>query len=273
MFNLFRSSKVSSFSTSVPESLKALSEKARALGGIVHHPTNSDLSKPLAVLVGWTLATQKSLGKYAAVYSNLGSPSISFTPSLFYSWNISSYNKYTNNIFKTLNSTYKGSLVLHLFSAAPCVILPRFTQMISELERIDFKGIIFDCAPVLFSYESGVAAGQSMMATGGMNLLTYHLLRYSGIILNAIKGAQIRQDLVEALRRPVLSVPQLYLHSDEDRVMPLKRLHEVMNEQKNLGRDVKNTLFEGAPHVRLLLSDPEKYRKQLASFLEKINLV
>ena len=263
---------LSSSPSSSSDSLDILSRKAKYLRGRLRYPApDAPKAKPLVVLVGWVKATHKSLEKYAALYNTLGATTLSVIPSLLHVWNVSSYDKYTSNVFRTINTTYNGPILLHLFSGGAGVVLPSFTQITGELSNISLKGIVFDSGPTLFVREIGMAAAKATLAQGGMNRLMYYVAIGAGNIAEQLMGSSVRQDFAEALKRPALSVPQLYLYSNTDQVASMRRIEAVMEQQRVFGREVEGVVFEGASHVRLLVSDPDKYIKHISSFMDKIS--
>ena len=225
----------------------------------------------LIVMVGWIMGKQKHLAKYAQLYNDLGYPTLTLEPSIFHFWDILSSSTYTTKVIRLLDDSFRGSIALHLPSGSANVILPTFTQNAASFKNIELKGIVFDCGPALFSYESGTAAAKTLYKGGGMSTLSYLSANAVGITVEKLKGAKIRRETEIALRTPVLSVPQLYLYSDSDPVVPPERVQRVMEEQRELRRPhVEGVLFEGAPHVRLALSQPDLYRNKIESFLARI---
>ena len=270
------------FSTvsSIDSSLKVLSGGVTKLKGRVYSPSEDrgciirhGNQLPLAVLVGWAASNHKALGKYAAVYDELGVPALCVTPSIFHVWSLSHSEKYTKNILKTIDSSFQWLLILHLFSGAANVILPTLTRRVHEYKNLSLKSVVFDCGPSLFSYESGMAAAKQVLDQGGFNKLTYNIARYTGQMVDIANGKRHREELDKAIRRPVLSIPQLYLHSDEDTVCPVSRVEQVMEEQIKMGRNVVSKRFSKAPHVRLLPTYPEEYRRHVTSFLQNVEII
>ena len=266
--------------------LRHLSVRTKPVRGILRVADGSDANtNTLVVLVGWAMAKQKHVGKYSDVYNSLGYPALTLVPSLLHTWDVSSNDKYTQNVMQTLEGSFaatlthpqqqqqqqKLSIILHMFSGSSSILLPSLSLNASNFESIELKGIVFDCSPPLYGYDSGMAAAKMVLDDGGMNIFTYYVSIACGITIDKLNGNRKRQDLAKALERPLLSVPQLYLHSDVDPVTPYDRVKGIMEEQKGLGRNVKGALFKGARHVRLLQSEPDKYTQQIESFLQRIN--
>ena len=250
--------------------LTPLLQETKSIQGIFRPSSlKQKVESPLVVLVGWTRAKQKHVGKYAAVYESLGYPTLSLTPSLLHTLNVYSCEKYSRKIVKMLNDTYKGPFILHLFSGASTIVLPSFTQIAKNLEDLRLKGVVFDCGPGSFGKEAALAAGDAMLQ-GGMPKLSYYTAISTFFLADKVKGVKVREEADKALKQPVLSVPQLYLYSDIDPVLPTSKVERIMKEQKGLGRDVEGVLFKGATHVRLLQSEPDKYINRIAAFLRKI---
>ena len=262
-------------SFSSTRSVEGLSVKAKSIQGVVSS-TDNDCgagSNPLVVIVGWVMAKQKHVSKYADVYNKLGCPTLTITPSILHSWNVLSYNAYTSRVIRNLDANYNGPIVFHLLSGSSYIILPYYTQNVDNIKNITLKGIVFDCGPVQFGYESGKAAAKQMLDNGEMNRLSYCIATCAGILMYKIKGSKIRQELSDAMISPALqTVPQLYVYSDKDDVTPWKCVEETMRQQtEECGRDVDGVMFNGADHVKLLQHDGIKYNNCIQSFLERIN--
>ena len=260
---------------SLAGSLDALSQQASRVRGVLRAPSSvrkvEHSESTLIVMVGWIMGKQKHLAKYAQLYNDLGYPTLTLEPSIFHFWDILSSSTYTTKVTRLLDDNFRGSIALHLPSGSANVILPTFAQNAASFKNIELKGLVFDCGPALFSYESGTAAAKTLYKGGGMSTLSYLSANAVGITVEKLKGAKIRRETEIALRTPVLSVPQLYLYSDSDPVVPPERVQRVMEEQRELGRPhVEGVLFEGAPHVRLALSQPDLYRNKIESFLARI---
>ncbi len=258
--------------------LEPLAKKAGSIRGTVgipsvetDHDGGSSNNKPLVVLSGWALAKRKHLHKYSDIYNSLGYPTLCLMPSLTHAFKLSSNEKYSSDMTRILENTYSGPIVFHLFSISSTILLPYFTNAVANLKNIQLKGIIFDSGPILFCHKTGVAAARRVVEEGQMNKLVYYILITYGLITEALQGAKTRKEMSVALKRQALAVPQLYLYSDRDPVVPVEWVEKVIGEQRGLGRTVEGVRFQKSNHVKLLQSEPVKYTNLITSFLNNIS--
>ncbi len=260
--------------------LEPLAKKADSIRGTVgipsvetDHDGGSSNNKPLVVLSGWALAKKKHLHKYSDIYNSLGYPTLCLMPSLTHVLKLSSNEKYSSNMTRLLENTYSGPIVFHLFSISSTILLPYFAgvAVANNLKNIQLKGIIFDSGPILFCHKTGVAAASNLMEEGRINKLAYYFFITCSFLLEALQvGAKTREEYSVALKRQALAVPQLYLYSDRDPVVPVEWVEKVIGEQRGLGRTVEGVMFQRANHVKLLQSEPVKYTNLITSFLNNI---
>lgn len=233
------------------------------------------ISNSVVILVAWTGGSHRALKKYSEIYTaELGIPSLCLVPSLLEVWSTSKGNKLTQNTIDYLSKSNDSSepinIVFHLFSAAPGIVLPHITDKPPDTSHIQLKGFIIDSGPVEFSYKSGMSA----LKLSNFNFLMYYVAGFCGTTANVLVGKRKRAELVKALKSPSLSsLPQLYLYSEADTVCPADRVRSIIEEQKELGRNVKGASWNDSKHVRHFMAYPEQYHLQIKSFLKAIKLI
>lgn len=232
------------------------------------------ISNSVVILVAWTGGSHRALKKYSEIYTELGIPSLCLVPSLLEVWSTSKGNKLTQNTIDYLSKSNDSSepinIVFHLFSAAPGIVLPHITDEPPDTSHIQLKGFIIDSGPVEFSYKSGMSA----LKLSNFNFLMYYVAGFCGTTANVLVGKRKRAELVKALKSPSLSLlPQLYLYSEADTVCPADRVRSIIEEQKELGRNVKGASWNDSKHVRHFMAYPEQYHLQIKSFLKAIKLI
>lgn len=232
------------------------------------------ISNSVVILVAWTGGSHRALKKYSEIYTELGIPSLCLVPSLLEVWSTSKGNKLTQNTIDYLSKSNDSSepinIVFHLFSAAPGIVLPHITDEPPDTSHIQLKGFIIDSGPVEFSYKSGMSA----LKLSNFNFLMYYAAGFCGTTANVLVGKRKRAELVKALKSPSLSsLPQLYLYSEADTVCPADRVRSIIEEQKELGRNVKGASWNDSKHVRHFMAYPEQYHLQIRSFLKAIKLI
>ena len=267
------------------EELDRLGTRVKKFRGQLHLPSlGPDVRKPpskrtLAVCVGWASSKLRVMKKFAPIYTTLGIPCVCVAPSIVHIWGTNLGSKLIVNVLKSLDSSLDEptSLILHLFSSAPCLLFPNIIDGVSSSSALWKKmppaGIIFDSGPSEYSYESGMAAAQLVYKQGGYNYVTYLIATSAGTVSEKFVGARKRSELRQVLDSTALNVPQLYLHSEVDTVSPPSRVSAVMDKQRAEGREVSSFCWRDSEHVRHYLTHPKEYTDQVAAFLRKCNIV
>lgn len=231
-------------------------------------------SNSIAVLAGWAMSSDRALGKYSKIYTDLGIPSLCLTPNLLELWSSRKGDTLTIKIIDYLTGSREPeapvNVVFHLFSGTPGIILPALTNQLSAGgSNINVKGIIIDSGPVEFVYMSGKRALQ----LAKLNKVVYYIAGLAGATVNLLVGRKKRAELVEAMHSPALSsIPQLYLNSESDTVCSPERVKHLVEEQRRMGRDVHHFSWSDSQHVRLYVDHPTEYESQIKSFLKTIKL-
>ena len=226
----------------------------------------------LPLVVGWTASSHRALSKYAAVYSEHGLHAVTMCTSLMQTWSSKTASTNSSNLLKSLNSslTRPTKLLVHSFSAGPLVVLPSLHSLLPSCPNLSLGGIIFECAPSNFSFQSGIAASTQLYNQGALSLPVHLLVSSVGTMVNILIGRRRRQELKDCLESPILSdIPILFLYGGSDIVAKKEWVESVIIDQERLGRSVERHSFEEGVHLRNILTHPQEYHEVLSSFLNK----
>lgn len=246
-------------------SLAAAVTKAGAKLYLPREPKDDHL---LPVLCGWVGSDTKTLGKYATVYNDLGLPAVCATlgaPQLLFN---GLGVRFTADLFRAVsnNVDQPTGIILHIFSGSSCSTLPYLSQNFPS--NLSLKTVIFDSGPTPYSYHSWNGAMTQMLKCRKINHLTFSLAKLLGVVLERVYGQRKRNIDARARASEIFDVPQLYLHSDADSVIPSDSITEVINEQTNLGRIVERVQWKDSEHVKHLMRYPDEYCRSIYTFLD-----
>ena len=236
--------------------------------------------RSLTLLVGWVSSPLRTVAKYARPYAKIGIPTVCVAPNEFEVWITALGLKRTRFLLRTMDGSLDKpvSLILHMLSRGPCVVLPGIAADFESSEReltrkLHPACVVFDSGPASFSYESGMAAARLMYEQGGYNYPTYLASVSCEIMLNAVAGRRKREERNRALRSPLLDIPQLYLYSEADTVWPPSLVQKVMLDQQAVGREVMSHCWKESQHVHHYLSDPVTYEQCVHTLLKRCQLL
>ena len=256
-----------------------LQERVSRLGFNLHLPEENAETRSLALLVGWAESRQKSMAKFAPLYTKRGIACLTVAPRIWSMWFTSAGNKLTSNLLTALDeATPPGdrplNLVLHLFSGGGTAAFPRLMEEMANpsgllATRIRPRCVVFDSGPTQFSLQSGSEAAKLVYKQGGFNFVTYAASVLVGATVNLFIGAKKRSELQRALDSLLLDLPQLFLYSEADTVCRREWVERVMEEQRRKGREIESFHWEDSQHVRHLLQHPEEYERLVVDFVKK----
>ena len=241
-------------------------------------------SQAVCLLVGWSNSSNKVIGKYASIYTELGVPCIALAPRMSDIWFTSHGNKLCEDALKVLEEKVRKneglplSLVIHLFSGGIYVVFPKILESWSRSDFILRTGavpkcVVFDSGPSDYTFQSGTAASKLLLQQGALNRISYYIANAIGISTAFLIGSHKRAVLRSALESEAMALPQLYLHSQRDTVAPLEWVSAVMKEQQAKGRAVSSHIWDDSQHLRLYLDHKEEYTNQVHTFLKAHQIV
>lgn len=251
----------------------SLAQSIEGVNGKLHWPQEIKTTKVLPVLFGWTLSNQKCMGKYAAVYNELGLAAACLPPTVPHVWFRRQGVRHSAEVFSVIsnNVAQDTKIILHCFSGAPGVAFPFISTDLPQ--NLSIVAAIFDSGPVEFTRPAILAAGKCGLDQRAINHLYYYAFCGLGSAVEFVFGRRKRLLETEARVSSVFEVPQLYLYSEVDPVALPGNVETIMDEQAKLGRSVEQCRWKDSEHVMHLLKYPEEYRAAVFSFLSKYNVI
>jgi len=231
-------------------------------------PADSQDTKPLALLLGWSNASVRSLGKYAEVYARHGGCDailLPSTPPLVYS---PSQGKATMAALAETVARTDRDLVVCGFSVgaylyATMLMHVRDTAALRGVEQ-RLKGIVFD-SPVDYY---GVPRGLSRSVVGAEGTLAQRALEaavhaYLGVFQTVALRYKETSDFLHAHD---LDVPSLWLFSRDDFVVDADDIHTVIRKWEANGQRVTPVEFNDSKHVMHLPTHTADYDRAVRAF-------
>ena len=232
--------------------------------------------RAIAILMGWTSSTVRPVVKHANPYTKVGIPAVCVAPSLFQVWSTNLSSKVTRSVLQSLDDSLNGpvSLILHVFSSGPGVLLPLFISDFESTERkltrkLNPTCVVFDSGPAQFTYDAGVAAAKILYRSYPMFLAAV----CAGVTVDTFVGRKKRAEWTGILQSPLLDIPQLYLYSEADTVARPSQVEKVMLDQQAMGREVTSHRWKESQHVRHYSGDPDTYEHHVHTLLKKCQIL
>lgn len=179
--------------------------------------------------------------------------------------------------YKAANKTGAGRILLHVMSNGGSMVAMHMSSLLTKEGHGAncFSRLIFDCAPS----RPHVKAGATAVAVGLpknwlVQFIGTWLLRiwmHAGMFLVWLFG---QEDILTRLRRWLndtnrfdASMARIYLYSKADKLVPWQDVRDHAEEAtKNGFKEVKQVVFESAPHCALVMDDPKRYWDTVKSF-------
>ena len=226
----------------------------------------------LPIVVGWSESSHRPLSKYTTVYTGYRLHALTVCTSTLQVWSSRLSKTAASSLFKPLNSALERptTLLLHMFSAAPLVMLPPLQELLASCPNLSLGGVVFECGPSNFSLQTGIAASRLMYQEGAFSLPVHLAACSVGITVNMLVGRRRRQELLGALQSPLLSgIPMMFLYTENDTVVKKEWVESLIRDQQGLGRTVDSYCFSNGTHNRNIVTHYDLYRTTLSSFLTK----
>ena len=226
----------------------------------------------LPIVVGWAASSHRPLSKYATVYTGHKLHALTVCISALQVLSSRLSKTAASSLFKTLNSALERptTLLLHMFSAAPFVVLPLLRELLASCPNLSLGGVVFECGPTNYTVQSGMAASQLMYQEGAISLPVHLAACSVSATVDVLVGRRKRRELLSALQSPLLSgVPMMFLYTDNDTVVKKEWVESVIRYQQGLGRTVDSYCFSNGTHNGNIVTHHDLYRTTLSSFLTK----
>jgi pimeloyl-ACP methyl ester carboxylesterase len=274
----------------------------------LHSARSLSSQKPLVLLLGWLGAQQQHLDKYAEVYQDLADVAI-MQPSMWQTAVPSAAHsgalKFVDSLSRNLETLHEDrdrpvivqcmsnagwlafGTILHLTSLAsaaakedPSAPLSRHLQSAlafkSSILDTRLRGIIVDSAP---SYATPpiwargtVSAALGKPAETVSDDLPSTVAAVQHLAERYLALPSISRHLREtraAWGQISLNIPQLYLYSTADALIPAQQVENFIDLQIHRGIQVSHHCWDDSGHCEHLRVHPEQYTRLVHSFVER----
>lgn len=257
----------------------------------------------MVILIGWLGCRQRYIDKYAAIWAAWGADTLTFLPSTagivvppLGDRDVRAFCATLSALPVPAPAPTPRPVILHSFSNAgwlftgqllratahpPPLTLPAdHARALQALMHAHVAAVVLDSAPGRIDADvaaRGFGAALANQEAEGFDgryplvtALARHLFRW---YLRAPVIATRLREVQAAWATPASgwggnAAPLLHLYSDADVLIPREDMEAFAAGQVRAGRRVQAVVFEGAPHVRLLQADPDKYREAVRAFVE-----
>ncbi|KAK4505174.1 hypothetical protein PRZ48_003137 [Zasmidium cellare] len=249
---------------------------------LLYRPSTTAQKDPkhpsLVVFCTFMGASLKIVAKYAAGYQKLfpHSAILLILSNLKESFTLDSLEaprtKLATDTILNIKASNPGPVLLHAMSNGGTTAAARITQHLHDTGHPNtiFTHSIVDCAPSHARLRGGVEAMSMQFpfkSPIAKWLAFWTLYITMGTAMFFWCDILRQETMVHRLRRRWNDVglfdtnaPRLYLFSKKDALIPYEDVREHAEEARAQGwKDVKEELFEKAPHCALILDDPERY--------------
>lgn len=257
------------------------------------------MSRARALLLGWAAATPPQLRVFERLYASLDVESTAAIASIRAGLrDPRAYFVAAEPMARALAAGVARPTLVHVFSDNGAALWGALLARLSStdggrrvLETV--RGVVFDSAPGLWAAHKTMDLAR-YLAHGTTSILSAHLLsRFAGdrppstrltrplrvglttTLIGAFVGYQVaRRSTVRALREVVghvrarqPSCPNLYLYGSADSIVLPHHVRAWISGQRARGIPCAAHEFEGARHVDLFSSDPQRYQELIEAFV------
>ena len=231
----------------------------------------------MTFLLGWLGSKTKTLAKYAEIHQVENMACCCINPTVIDAHLLAPARAKMKKLFRAVETTFeeKVPVMIHAFSGGSNAFLYSLLPLLSqESSPLQLKGVIFDSGPTEFIKETGMAAGKLLREQKVYTGLSYYVRLLSALSFHALFGDSRRAERLEMLQNKLLlSVPHLYLYSEEDPVFRLHQARSLIQKQCERGVSVFEHSWKDRSHVRLYPSHPEEYKAQVLNFMSYCSTV
>ncbi|KAI8802555.1 hypothetical protein BJ742DRAFT_858269 [Cladochytrium replicatum] len=185
-------------------------------------------------------------------------------------------------------------IVLHLFSNTGVVQVWKLSLALQDYEaklgNFNFSCMILDSGPGIMSLKTGLIFTMAIM-TGSTKPGTFEYRLKSLLGLLAFVGVLVPATLVATVWRAIgfdtasffqrnnevlyserfKTIPRLFMHSKTDRLVEFDAVEFHKKRSRVAGsRLVRDVVWENAEHVKLRMSEPDRYTQSILSFMKEV---
>ena len=240
--------------------------------------------RPLVILAGWLGCQPRSLRRYEELYRARGMQVLRYIapPSAIFQCTLPYYTanhkdtvsqpKYemdelVDRMLADLEASGCTAYLFHCFSNGGCFVYERFRQATSKPPA----GIIMDSCPGFQIHRITIALDYCTW-TERLQVAWNHARYYARAHNHDTWQPHVKRRADEyhdnLLNDPWL-VPQLYLYSRDDPLMPYDEVAALAKARKERGVDVHQKLWDNSRHCAHLIDHPEEYEQAVDSFIQQ----
>ena len=273
------------------------------LEALRHLHTSPNSTRPLVLLLGWLGAQERYLAKYAKVYEDFGAQTVTMQPTLLQTALPSAANtaaaRFCHDVLESPAGHGSGPVLVQCMSNAGWLSFGAMLHLINlavsnqQLPNglahqtnslLNFKTRVLDRLSAVIVDSAPSHATPDIWARGSVsaafNKPAYGIeIEYPTSIQIAYKAAErylalpsISRHLREiraAWSHLPPTVPQLYLYSSADVLVPSPHVEGFMTQQAYRGVSVAHHCWDDSGHCEHLSYHPEQYRRIVHSFMER----
>jgi len=255
---------------------------------------------PGVLLVGWFMANKKHMQRYIDTYLELGYNSfcVVLPADTLMLYSESRVQNYTRSILATLaerRELYLGGLIVHTFSNGGSIIMPTIASMRNKeynynansqegLEHVveSIRGVVFECGPGYMDYgKLELATTTAVGKNPILRMIAKNLVYISNLRLSFLYGksddnssqGRVHWDLFwDNFKFARYNCPEFYIYAKSDEIIDYEKLEELISyrEINGTGSIISKYRVENSDHVKIILEDPDGYKRGLSSFLDSL---
>eukprot|EP00123_Amoebidium_parasiticum_P010960 comp20429_c0_seq1/m.25941 comp20429_c0_seq1/g.25941 ORF comp20429_c0_seq1/g.25941 comp20429_c0_seq1/m.25941 type:complete len:323 (-) comp20429_c0_seq1:533-1501(-) len=249
-------------------------------------PEKTRNPRVLAIMLGWGGATLKQMRRQTQWYIQNGVTTVTYIPpmiDLVHGYvDIRPLEKICEYTIEEIGEHKDPQVYLHVHSNNGMFAYGALLNIWS-LDEYSFvetaiKGVVFDSCPNLERYIKSAAPMAFPLTAMILNRPQYFHWLYTPALLFVLPIMRMqarrpphgipKMECVQMCYDDYLeNIPQLYLHSDADKLIPSSVVKKYIQLQSEHGKTVSEHVFKGSPHVGHFRMFPEEYTKQLIGFM------
>eukprot|EP01080_Neovahlkampfia_damariscottae_P008836 gene8836-784_t len=232
-------------------------------------------SKKIILIFGWFGSTHKLLSKYTEIYNKNNCSVIQFIPSNFNITDTNHYEKKIQKLVLVLEQKYKigeekMKFFCHCFSnhgLKNVIVLSKLIQE-KKILCVELSGVISDSTPVDLTPKAASNALTASIKMNHIKSILYYFMYFIFYLFFLIYEFLTKSTVNEGvgfdglLENEKLSI--FFIYSESDNITDFKFLENFIEKFKGKKKVQK---FENSNHVSHLMIHPEKYTKEVVSFV------
>eukprot|EP00177_Eucheuma_denticulatum_P003475 GFKZ01006279.1.p1 GENE.GFKZ01006279.1~~GFKZ01006279.1.p1 ORF type:complete len:307 (-),score=50.68 GFKZ01006279.1:681-1601(-) len=244
---------------------------------------------PTAVLLGWLGAKHKNLAKYSSIYEEMGYNIVQVVapPSVVFALKPRNTAVFVLSLLRIIaadDRLNKGGIVFMMFSNGGAICAPYLARMFAgnygDIVKADdeqivktikdaMAAVVFDSSPCFMHIMNGARAiNEGLRVPEGLFRWLVCLLFAALVSLQSIFVLNLPKCFWNGVRSADFMCPEQYLYSAKDHLLDVDRLEALIEERRQMGREIRAFRVEDAEHVMILRSCREKYTEKIRAVNE-----